>query len=195
MKEGEIMDAMKAIAQKNSLRTERDTWKRTAVCLLAAAVLPNAALWRAAGDIRQLRLEVQQAELDRNAAVRRLNALAEDIDKEQQARAAQAMAYETVSGYQYIGECVITAYCPCAECCGQWADGLTATGIPASGGIVAVDPAVIPLGSTVIIGGLEYLAADTGVDGMHIDICTDSHQEAAAFGVQTAGVRVIDTTE
>lgn len=91
----------------------------------------------------------------------------------------------------YVGEFTVTAYCPCAECCGHWADGLTATGIPASGGIVAVDPAVIPLGSTVIIGGLEYLAADTGVDGMHIDICTDSHKAAAAFGVQTAAVWVI----
>lgn len=91
----------------------------------------------------------------------------------------------------YAGEFTVTAYCPCAECCGQWADGLTATGIPASGGIVAVDPAVIPLGSTVIIGGLEYLAADTGVDGMHIDICTNSHQEAEAFGKQTAAVWVI----
>ena len=191
MKEGEIMDAMKAIAQKNSLRTERDTWKRTAACLLAAAVLSNAALWRAARDVRQLRLEVQQAELDRDAAVRQLNALMDDIDREQQTRAAQAMAYETVSGYQYIGECVVTAYCPCRKCCGKWADGLTATGIQAGPGVVAVDPAVIPLGSTVIIGGLEYLAADTGVDGMHIDICTDSHQEAEAFGKRTADVWAI----
>ena len=93
----------------------------------------------------------------------------------------------------YVGEFTVTAYCPCAECCGHWADGLTATGIPASGGIVAVDPAVIPLGSTVIIDGQQYLAADTGsgVDGMHIDICTNSHQEAEAFGKRTAAVWVI----
>ena len=52
-------------------------------------------------------------------------------------------------------------------------------------------------GGTVIIDGQQYLAADTGsgVDGMHIDICTDSHKAAAAFGVRTAGVWVIDTTE
>ena len=97
----------------------------------------------------------------------------------------------------YVGEFTVTAYCPCAECCGHWADGLTATGIQAGPGVVAVDPDVIKLGSTVIIDGQQYLAADTGsgVDGMHIDVCTDSHQEAAAFGKQTADVWVIDTTE
>ena len=95
---------------------------------------------------------------------------------------------EAQESYTYIGECVITAYCPCEECCGQWADGLTATGIPAVPGVVAVDPEVIPLGSVVVIDGLRYLAADTGVSGLSIDICAASHQEAADFGVQTAEV-------
>ena len=97
----------------------------------------------------------------------------------------------------YVGEFTLTAYCPCEKCCGKWADGLTATGIQAGPGVVAVDPDVIKLGSTVIIDGQQYLAADTGsgVDGMRIDVCTDSHEAAAAFGVQTAGVWVIDTTE
>lgn len=187
------MDTVKAIAQKNSLRTERDTWKRTAACLLAAAVLPNMALLKAARDVRQLRLEVQQAELDRDSAIRQLNALVEDIDQEQQARAEQEAAYATVSGYRYIGECIITAYCPCAECCGKWADGMTATGIPAGPGIVAVDPDVIPLGSTVVIDGQEYLAADTGsgVEGNHIDVCFASHGETVEHGVRAADVWVV----
>lgn len=187
------MDAVKAIAQKNSLRTERDTWKRTAACLLAAAVLPNIALLKATKDVRQLRLEVQQAELDRNEAVRRLNALVEDIDQEQQARAEQEAAYAAISGYQYIGECIITAYCPCAECCGKWADDLTATGIPAGPGIVAVDPDVIELGSTVVIDGQEYLAADTGsgIEWNHIDVCLSSHREAVEHGVRTAEVWIV----
>lgn len=93
----------------------------------------------------------------------------------------------------YAGEFSITAYCPCSICCGKWADGMTATGIPAEPGIVAVDPDVIPLGSIVVIGCQEYMAADTGsgVKGMHIDICTDSHDAAVAFGVQAADVWVI----
>lgn len=188
------MDAIKAIAQKNTLRTERDTWKRTAACLLAISILPNIFLFSAAQDVRQLQLEVQQAELDRDSAVRQLNSLVEGIDREQQARSEQEAAYASISGYQYIGECTITSYCPCSICCGQWADGLTATGIPATPGVVAVDPQVIPLGSTVVINGQEYLAADTGsgVDGMRIDICTSSHEVATAFGVQTADVWVME---
>lgn len=93
----------------------------------------------------------------------------------------------------YAGEFTITAYCPCRKCCGVWSDGLTATGVPAVDGVVAVDPEVIPLGSTVVIDGQEYLAADTGsgVKGLHVDVCTDSHEAAMAFGKRTADVWII----
>lgn len=92
----------------------------------------------------------------------------------------------------YAGKFTVTAYCPCRQCCGNWSDGLTATGVPAGPGIVAVDPEFIPLGSTVIIDGTEYLAADTGgsIKGARIDICTASHQDAMDFGVQEKGVWV-----
>ena len=85
----------------------------------------------------------------------------------------------------------MTYYCPCAECCGQWADGLTATGIPAGPGIVAVDESVIPLGSTVVIDGQKYLAADTGVTGHKVDIATLDHQSALDYGVKNADVWII----
>lgn len=92
----------------------------------------------------------------------------------------------------YIGKFTVTAYCPCRKCCGSWADGLTASGVPAGPGIVATDPDAIPLGSTVIIDGTEYLAADTGgsIKGSRIDICMASHQDALAFGVQEKKVWV-----
>lgn len=67
-------------------------------------------------------------------------------------------------------------------CCGQWADGLTAAGLLASPGIIAVDPEIIPLGATVIIDGQRYLAADTGVTGQAVDLCMESHAAALAFG-------------
>jgi len=111
--------------------------------------------------------------------------------RERQARAEQAAAYEAVGAWEYIGECVITAYCPCGECCGKWSDGVTASGLPAGPGIVAVDPAVIELGSTVIIDGQQYLAADTGVTGQAVDLCMEEHEAAQAFGVRTAEVWVI----
>lgn len=47
---------------------------------------------------------------------------------------------------------------------------------------VAVDPSVIPLGATVVIGDDVYLALDTGVMGNVVDILM-SPEEALEFGV------------
>ena len=57
-----------------------------------------------------------------------------------------------------------------------------------------MDPEVIPLGSTVIIDGQAYLAADTGgtVRGNHVDIAVATHQEAEDLGTTTAKVWIIE---
>lgn len=106
----------------------------------------------------------------------------------------QMAAYEALGMYRYIGECTLTAYC-CESVgnphiCGN-GDGLTASGLPIAPGMVAVDPSIIPLGSTVIINGVSYLAADTGVTGYHIDIAIQTHEEANAFGISSAEVWII----
>lgn len=53
---------------------------------------------------------------------------------------------------------------------------------------VAVDPDIIPLGSTVTLGGKEYIAADTGVYGYTVDVLM-SHEDAAQAGVVKAVVK------
>lgn len=93
-----------------------------------------------------------------------------------------------------LGTFKLTAYCPCAKCCGQWADGITYTGTVATAGrTVAVDPDVIPLGSTVRINGHDYIAEDIGgaIKESRIDVFFDSHQDALQFGVQYADVEII----
>lgn len=86
-----------------------------------------------------------------------------------------------------------TAYCNCRKCCGKWADGKTASGTtPEQGRTIAVDKKVIPLGSTVLVDGVEYIAEDTGVRGKHIDIYFDSHSEALEFGVKKVEVEICD---
>lgn len=154
--------------------------------MLALSIAANAGLYGLLGRERagaaELREQVRQAEHIRDLAVRELGAVSLASARERQARAEQAAAYEAVGAWEYIGECVITAYCPCGECCGRWADGVTASGLPAGPGIVAVDPAVIPLGSTIVINGQQYLAADTGVTGQAVDLCMESHASALAFG-------------
>ena len=66
---------------------------------------------------------------------------------------------------------------------------LTASGLWVNiGEAVAVDPDVIPLGSTVTLGGKTYIAADTGVYGYTVDVLM-SHEDAAQAGVVKALVK------
>lgn len=70
----------------------------------------------------------------------------------------------------------------------------TATGVmPTAGHTIAVDPRVIPLGSHVLINGIEYIAQDTGglITGNRIDIFMDNESECVNFGVQYIEIEVI----
>lgn len=97
-----------------------------------------------------------------------------------------------------LGEFKLTAYCPCAKCCGKWANGITATGTTATEGrTIAVDPALIPYGATVTVyfpdgASHSYTAEDCGggIKGNRLDIYFDDHQVALQFGVQSAMVYV-----
>ena len=93
--------------------------------------------------------------------------------------------------YRSLGEFVITYYCPESCCCGEYADGITASGTQATAGrTIAADPDVLPMGSTVIIDGHTYTVEDVGgaIEGNRIDIFMDSHEEALQAGVRTAEV-------
>jgi 3D (Asp-Asp-Asp) domain-containing protein len=72
--------------------------------------------------------------------------------------------------------------------------GITASGIPATYGVVAVDPNVIPLGTRLYIPGYgEAIAADTGgaIVGNKIDLCMESYGECMAFGRRDVLVYVL----
>ena len=74
-------------------------------------------------------------------------------------------------------------------------NGITATGLVAQHGVVAVDPGVIPLGSRLYIPGYgEAVAADTGgaIYGDRIDLCMNSYGEAMNFGRRYVTVYVLD---
>lgn len=95
---------------------------------------------------------------------------------------------------EYLGVFTTTGYCNCRKCCGKWAGGPTASGnMPRANHTVAVDPKVIPLGTHLLVNGIEYVAEDTGsgVNGKHLDIYYDSHQTAWNHGVQKLEVWMI----
>jgi 3D (Asp-Asp-Asp) domain-containing protein/peptidoglycan hydrolase CwlO-like protein len=69
--------------------------------------------------------------------------------------------------------------------------GTTATGIPTSWGVVAVDPSVIPLGTRMTVPGYgEGVAADTGgaVKGLVIDLWFPTREQAVAWGRRTVTI-------
>ena len=85
---------------------------------------------------------------------------------------------------------VATAFVPEGEA--------TASGTTAREGIVAADPAVLPMGTRIRVTGSKgydgvYLVTDTGnkVDGAHIDLCLRSRTEAKQFGKRRVRVQVL----
>ena len=86
---------------------------------------------------------------------------------------------EEKSSVLYLGTFLCTAYDDCYECQEEFV-GTTALGVsPQVNHTVAVDPSVIPLGTHIIINGIEYVAEDVGggISGNHIDIFVGSHEE------------------
>ena len=90
-----------------------------------------------------------------------------------------------------LGQVVTSGYCPCAICCGIWAGGPTAGGVyPQSKHTIAVDAYTpkLPLGTKVVMNGVEYTVEDTGDFtryGVDFDVYYDTHAEAEAHGHQT----------
>nr|WP_286172634.1 3D domain-containing protein [Acetanaerobacterium sp. MSJ-12] len=87
-----------------------------------------------------------------------------------------------------LGEFTLCAYCTerYAHICGG--SDTTRSGDPVCAGVtVAVDPEVIPLGSTLYIEGIGFRKAqDTGsaIRGQTIDLAVGRHSDALSFGVQ-----------
>lgn len=101
---------------------------------------------------------------------------------------------ETSRGHLRYTDCLVmeaSAYLPTDGS----EEGLTATGIPARYGVVAVDPDVIPLGTRLYIPGYGVaLAADTGgmIEGAMIDLCMEDYDECIQFGRRDIDVYVLD---
>lgn len=109
-----------------------------------------------------------------------------------------------IMGDAYEEKFVVTAYCACHECCHPYDEACTgnppktASGTtPKASHTIAVDPAVIPLGTHVWINGKEYVAEDTGgaIDGLRIDMFFDSHQQASNWGTRKLTVYKSATVE
>jgi 3D (Asp-Asp-Asp) domain-containing protein len=151
--------------------------ERTAAALAAARA--NRVSYLAA-LARQRRLTARQiAALDSRA--RQVVAKAQAVQSQTASASSSVAAPSVADGTRTL---TVTAT-------GYSLPGRTATGLPVGPGIVAVDPAVIPLGTRMSIPGYgEGVAADTGsaVQGMTIDLWFPTLADALAWGRRTVTI-------
>ena len=86
----------------------------------------------------------------------------------------------------------ITAYCPCAKCCGK-TNGITAMGTKATAGRTIAASSQYAFGTKLNINGHTYTVEDRGgaITGNKIDIFVNTHAEALAWGVRYLPVSVV----
>ncbi|SDE61906.1 3D domain-containing protein [Sporomusa acidovorans] len=95
--------------------------------------------------------------------------------------------------YRKILDMTATAYAPGYRDNGSW-NNLTYVGGKVKKGVVAVDPAIIPMGTKLWIEGYgEALAEDQGsaIKGNRIDLAFNTRQEALNYGIQNIKVYVL----
>jgi 3D (Asp-Asp-Asp) domain-containing protein len=95
---------------------------------------------------------------------------------------------------------LVTAYCPCRECCGRWsAIHRTACGLSVRANrsrFVAADTDILPFGQRVSVpgyhGGAPVPVLDRGsaIVGRHLDVFFRSHAEAKRWGSRWLDVTV-----
>jgi len=91
-----------------------------------------------------------------------------------------------------VRTCEVTAYCPCKKCCGRFADGVTASGVPAIGPIVAA-PSNVCFNAIVFVPGYGLATVqDRGgaIMGNRLDVLMPTHWAAREWGRQVLTVLV-----
>ena len=91
----------------------------------------------------------------------------------------------------------VTAYCPCEQCCGEWADGITANGHSISQGdrFVAADGR-FAFGTQMLIPGynnsktVKVFDRGGAIYDNRLDVFFNTHQEALEWGVQHLDVKI-----
>ena len=103
--------------------------------------------------------------------------------------------YATGSSGNYLGQFLLTGYCPCAICCGK-TNGITASGKLATSNHTIAADSRYSFGTQMVINGQVYTVEDRGgaITGNHIDVFFNTHSEALAFGKKYADVYLYDGT-
>ena len=90
-----------------------------------------------------------------------------------------------------VVEMNVSAYDAGECCCGDFADGITASGVAAVGLICAAPPEY-PFGTKMTVVGATYTVQDRGgaIKGNKLDLLMESHYLARQFGRRYINVKV-----
>ena len=95
----------------------------------------------------------------------------------------------------------VTAYCPCTKCCGENAQGITASGRDVSynnSRFVAADTSVLPFHTKLVIPGyhsgatVEVIDRGGAIKGNKLDLYFPTHEEALQWGRQWVEVSIVE---
>lgn len=106
----------------------------------------------------------------------------------------EAQEVEPEETKHLYGVCTITFYDNGVCCCGQWAGGNTASGVPPTPNHTVASNS-LPFGTRLLINGQEYTVEDRGDSNMNdfwIDIYVSSHEEALQRGMLSLPVYILD---
>lgn len=130
-------------------------------------------------------------------AINKIKEIRDGSDGKDASTKAASLSPTMKSGAAYFEmEMEVTAYCSCFRCCGQFADGVTASGVGVSDfyGLLIAAPPIYPFGTIMDVPG--YGAAtvqDRGgvIKGNKIDLLFSTHQEALEWGRRMLIVKVM----
>lgn len=178
-------------------RAELDATQRSARAATTALAAQRRARTQVVADIgRRLRVgQARLAELERQAReARRLSdelqerPIPEADDQDASAATARPIVPAEPVATDPAGERTLVV-----DAVAYHLPGRTASGLPVGVGVIAVDPAVIPLGTRVFVPGYgPAVAADVGsaIRGNIIDLWMPSTRDALAWGRRTVTITV-----
>ena len=167
--------------------------QRVAIAVfMGSCAISTFALYRESATLTQISREARHCEKVARSSNAALGALAKSQENLLNATEKSPSVGTSSWGRRFT----VTKYIPRSPAYGKYNNGITATLIKAdpAARIVAVDPKLIPYGSSVWIEGLGwYRAEDCGgaIKGYRLDVLTATEREAMDYGKQDRFVIVV----
>ncbi len=179
-------------ASNTTLRRTRAVLKVCVAALATGCVIGAAISYRQAGTIEHLSHQMREYRRSARDSDVALSALA----RSHQSILAATEAAPSIGSRSWAHDFTVTQYIPRSPAYGKDNDGLTSTLMKADpdARIVAVDPKLIPYGSSVWIEGLGWFhAQDCGgaIKGYRLDVLAANTHEAIDYGKQNRFVIVV----